>query len=76
MSIPELLMNRRLIIALIVGVLVTSIPWSASKIDTVSPVIEAILRITNYIWMPGLLVALIVSGFKLHDYSFGSIHHV
>jgi hypothetical protein len=55
-------MALRLSVALMVGSAVTSLPWLASKINA------EVLWPTAFLWTPGTMVALVLSG-NVHDYS-------
>gem|GEM_PF-5891439 len=52
----------RLIIGVIVGVIITSLPWLARNHEALSPISSILL-------MPGAIVAILLSGGSIHDYS-------
>jgi hypothetical protein len=54
----------RLILGLLVGAAVTSLPWLVSRLG-----IESLWPI-NILHMPGTIVALIFSGWNVHTYDF------
>lgn len=56
-------MIRRIALGLLVGGVITSVPWLVNKLD-----IEA-LSLVNSLDMPGAIVAIVLSGGNIHTYS-------
>jgi hypothetical protein len=56
-------MLKRIALGLLVGGMITSVPWLVNKLD-----IEA-LSLVNSLDMPGAIVAIVFSGGNIHTYS-------
>ena len=60
-------MIRRLSIGLLTGCVITALPWLASKMNH-----EALWPV-NVLDIPGVFVAMMLSGWNVHDYSYPAL---
>lgn len=60
-------MIRRVSISLVAGCLITALVWLTAKLNL------AALSPIGFLNTPGFLVAMLLSGWKVHDYSYEAV---